>query len=96
MLKVNIKTNNNYRFFIPVPYSIFSVGCSIVTSNFFWNKINKAIVQQSTNNKSSYLPANNRAIRQMLKETIREVKSHRGLVLVEVNLQDGTKVKVTL
>ena len=96
MLKVNIKTNKSFRLFIPVPYLILHVGCSIVTSNFVWKKISKAIAEQSTKNKSSFLPTNNRAIRQMLKQTIREVESHRGLVLVEANLQDGTKVKVTL
>lgn len=80
----------NIRFFIPVPYGIINLVSMIITSKRINRLINKAI--EKGGSKYIYPEIN----RKDLKLLLQEFSKHKGLILVETKLKDGTEVKVKL
>jgi hypothetical protein len=87
MLQVKLKTNTA-RFSVPVPYTMLNLGISVVTS-----KMLNRLVNKWTQTKDFSLPPIDK---KALCSIIKELKNHKGLVLVEVKAKDGTEVKVKL
>jgi hypothetical protein len=96
MMKIKIKTSNKIAFSLPVPYTVLKAASSILASEKFKNQMHKWANQDSEH---KHVPA---AIfdtilnKQLMKEVIRELGNHKGIVLVDVRLHDGTEVMVKL
>ncbi len=89
MLKVKLKVNNK-RFSIPVPYAVLNIGSLLITSKRVNRLINKAIEKDGS--KFSFPQIERRD----LKPLLLGLSKHKGLVLVETKLKDGTEVEVKL
>lgn len=93
MLQIIVKTKD-VRFTIPIPYAILNVGISILSSEFLQQHIHKWTKEHLERKKlDCTIPL---IERKMLKPILKELKSHKGLLLVDVKAKDGTVVKVRL
>lgn len=89
MLKVKVKAKDK-RFSIPVPYAALNLVCLILTSKRINRLINKAIEKDGS---KFIFPE---IERKDLKPLLHGFSQHRGLILVETKLKDGTEVVVRL
>lgn len=97
MLKVKIKTDSNIKITVPVPYSILRLSSSLLTSRAVWQYVDKKWLAKHTDAANFPLdPANIEVLKKYIKLLIRELHNYKGLVLVDVRSQDGTKVLITL
>jgi hypothetical protein len=96
MIKINIQTDNKRKFTIPVPYSLLRVFGSLLSSKFLWRQANKWLNRQSEKTITSHVPLDPSMIKHYLNSIIKELQHQKGLVLVDVKLQDGTKVMIKL
>ncbi|QOR66964.1 hypothetical protein IM538_01960 [Cytobacillus suaedae] len=93
MIKVKVKTDKNHSFTIPVPLTVLRASGSILSSEWVWRKVSKQINQHTKYTINSDQP---KFIKPYLKQIVKELKYHRGLVLVDIKLKDGTSVMVRL
>lgn len=96
MMKINIQTDNKRKFTIPVPYSFLRIFGSLLSSKFLWRQANKWLNRQSEKTTVSLVPLDQNVIKHNLNFIIKELQHQKGLVLVDVKLQDGTKVMIKL
>ncbi|PLR89079.1 hypothetical protein [Bacillus sp. T33-2] len=97
MIKVKIKTDKNLRLNIPIPYAILKAGCSLLTSEMFLKNITKWANHHSEHKTNiSFIPLNSKLSKELVKQTIGELRCYEGLILVDVKLKDGTEVSVKL
>ena len=96
MMTVNIKTNHSRRFTIPVPYSFLYVFSSLLSSKFLWRQVDRWIQHRLGHTAFSIAPLDATMIKSFLSVVITELKQQRGLVIVDVTLQDGTQVMIRL
>ncbi|MFP3888638.1 hypothetical protein HPB58_11750 [Priestia filamentosa] len=89
MLKVKVKVKDK-RFSIPVPYAVLNLVSLIVTSKRINRLINKAIEKDGS---KFIFPE---IERKDLKLLLQGFSKHRGVILVETRLKDGTEVEVKL
>ena len=82
MMHVKVKSKD-VQFSIPVPYAILNIAISVC----FQQNANKWMKQDIK------IPPINKKI---LKPIVRELKNHKGIVLVDVKAKDGTEVKIKL
>ncbi|WP_432363496.1 hypothetical protein [Sporosarcina sp. UB5] len=82
------------RLFIPIPYMFLTFGIMILSSERLQKIINKWIVEQSKDKEKAFTmpPLDKKELRSI----VAELKSHRGLGLVNVIAKDGTEVIVKL
>ncbi|MEC1525339.1 hypothetical protein P9D43_25405 [Neobacillus niacini] len=93
MLYVKVKAKD-VRLTIPVPYALLTIFNSILSSKFVHQQANKWTREHFEKRKLDFsIPQLNK---EMLKPIIKELKHHKGIVLVDVKAKDGTEVKVTL
>lgn len=96
MMKIKIKPSNKTAFFLPVPYTILIAASSILSSKRVKNQMHKWANQDLEN---KHVPAaifDTLLNKQLMNEVIRELGKHKGTVLVDVRLHDGTEVIVKL
>ncbi|WP_078410612.1 hypothetical protein [Priestia abyssalis] len=96
MIKINIQTDNKRKFTIPVPYSFLRVFISLLSSKFLWRQANKWLNRQSEKTAAWPVSLDPSMIKHYLNPIIKELQHQKGLVLVDVKLQDGTKVTIKL
>jgi hypothetical protein len=96
MMKVKIQTDHKHRFTIPVPYSFLGIFSSLLSSKFLWRQANKWINHQAEYPVFSISPPDPKVIKHSLNSLIKELQYHKGLVIVDVKLEDGTEVRVQL
>ncbi|GAM14097.1 hypothetical protein [Mesobacillus selenatarsenatis] len=96
MLKIKIKTSNKIAFFLPVPYKIIKTASSILASKKFRNQMHKWANQDSKNKHVPDAIFDTILNKQLMNEMIRELSNHKGTVLVDAKLHDGTEVIVKL
>jgi len=96
MLKVKIKTNNNFYLTIPVPYLLFNILLNIIFSQLVWNRVAKEIAKQNTKGVFDLTRLDQYVIKKELKKFITELKRYRDLILIDLKAKDGTEVKVKL
>jgi len=96
MIKVKIRTSNNVKLSIPVPYSILKAGSFILGSKRVHQQIHKWANQDLNQKNIPILPFSALLNKQLLNEVIDELRDYKGIVLVDVKLQDGTEVFVRL
>jgi hypothetical protein len=96
MMKVKIQTDHKYRFTIPVPYSFLGIFGSLLSSKFLWRQANKWINYHLENPLFSTFPTDRKVVKHSLNSLIKELQYHKGLVIVDIQLEDGTKVRVQL
>ncbi|MDF2859053.1 MAG: hypothetical protein K0Q87_4904 [Neobacillus sp.] len=89
MLKVKVKVKNK-RFSIPVPYAVLNLASLVITSKRLNRIINKAMEKDGS--KFSFPKID----RKDLKPLLQGLSVHRGVILVETKLKDGTEVEVVL
>ncbi|MEH7353000.1 hypothetical protein V7150_05405 [Neobacillus drentensis] len=89
MLKVRVKLNEK-KFSIPVPYSVLNLFSFIITSKRVNGFINKAIEKDGS---KFIFP---QIERKDLMPLLKGLSNHKGLVLVDTKLKDGTEVEVKL
>jgi plasmid replication initiation protein len=93
MMHVKVKAKD-VRFTIPVPYAILTICNSILSSKFLHQQANKWTKEHFERKKLDFtIP---QIDKETLKPIIKELKNHKGLVLVDVKAKDGTEVKVKL
>lgn len=93
MIRVKVKTKG-VRFIIPVPYAVLNIVISIAMSKILQKQINKWTKEEFEKKKVDFtFPLIDK---EMLKPIVKELKNHKGIVLVDVKAKDGTEVKVTL
>ena len=93
MLYVKVKAKD-VRFTIPIPYTILNIGISILSSKSFYQHANKWTKEYfERKNLDFTFPLIDK---ETLKPIVKELKNHRGIVLVDVKAKDGTEVKVRL
>lgn len=93
MIKVKVKTDKNHSFTIPVPLAVLHASGSILSSEWVWRKVRKHINQHTKHTINLDHP---KFIKPHLKQLIKELRYHRGLVLVDIKLKDGTSVQIKL
>jgi hypothetical protein len=96
MIKVKIRTSNNVKLSIPVPYSILKAGSFILGSRRVHQQLHKWTYQDLERKNIPILPFSALLNKQLLNEVIDELRYYKGVVLVDVKLQDGTEVFVRL
>ena len=89
MLKVRVKLNEK-KFSIPVPYSVLNLFSYIISSKRVNGFINKAIEKDGS---KFIFP---QIERKDLLPLLKGLYNHKGLVLVDTKLKDGTEVEVKL
>lgn len=89
MLKVKLRIGGR-RFFIPVPYVLLNLVSMMMTSKWMIRLLNKSIASSET---AFIFPEIDR---KELKILLKEFSKHRGVVLVDAKIKEGTEVKVTL
>lgn len=89
MLKVKLKVEGK-RFSIPVPYAVLNLASLIVTSKKLNRLINKAIEK---NGSKFIMPE---IERKDLRPFLQEISKHKGVILVDTKLKDGTEVVVKI
>lgn len=93
MIHVKVKAKG-IRFIIPVPYAVLNIAISIATSKFLQKKLNEWTKEDFEKKKVDFtFPLIDK---KMLKPIVKELKKHKGIVLVDVKAKDGTEVKVRL
>lgn len=92
MIKVTILTKKNYYFVVPVPYFVLNCCGSLLSSHAFWKQVKKWTKQDSK--VSVWLPDS--LDKMTFKVLVSSLKAHKGLLLVDVKLNDNMKVKVKL
>ncbi|MFP5114044.1 hypothetical protein ACSU64_16885 [Bacillaceae bacterium C204] len=93
MLYVKVKAKD-VSFTIPIPYAILNIGISILSSKFIHQQANKWTKEHFERKKLDFsIPMIDK---KMLKPIVKELKNHKGTVLVDVKAKDGTEVKVRL
>lgn len=96
MIKIKVKTSNKIAFSLPIPYTILKAASSILSSRKFRNQLHKWANQDLEH---KHVPAalfDTLLNKQLVNEVIRELGKHKGTVLVDVRLHDGTEVLVKL
>ena len=96
MIKVKVQTNHKRRFTIPVPYVFLHIFRSFLTSKFLWDQINKQIQRQTKNDAFPKITIDPKIIKHFLSSVIDELQNYKGLVIVDVKLEDGTEVMVKI
>jgi hypothetical protein len=89
MINVKISTKDR-KFTVPVPYPLLNMLSGILTSKRMIRYANKAIEKDG---KTFKIPHINK---KDLKPLLKALSEHKGLILVETKLNDGTEVIVTL
>jgi hypothetical protein len=89
MIKVKIKIKER-KFSVPVPYSFLSIIGAILTSKSMLRMANKAIEKDGKTFKLPQLEKKD------IKPIVQALSDHKGLILVETKLADGTEVLVKL
>ncbi|MDC7768874.1 hypothetical protein [Priestia megaterium] len=93
MIHVKVKTKD-VRFSIPVPYALLNVAISVAFLKFIqkhavkWTK--EHFKRKGLNFTFPIIDKN------MLKPIVKELKKHKGMVLVDVKATDGTEIRVKL
>lgn len=95
MIKIKIKTSK-IAFFLPVPYTILKAASSILASKKFQNQMHKWSNQDFERKPIPAEVFNTLLNKQLMNEIIRELGKHKGTVLVDARLHDGTEVIVKL
>ncbi|WP_053366546.1 hypothetical protein [Bacillus sp. FJAT-27245] len=91
MLHLKVKAEG-VRFTLPIPFAILNMGISILSSKFFHQHASKWTKKYFETKKLDYsFPL---IEEKMLKPIVKELKNHKGIVLVDVKAKDGTEVKV--
>jgi hypothetical protein len=90
MMKVRIKAKGR-RIIIPVPYALLHLFIGVLTSKRILALANQSIEKKGK--KNFQIPELNR---NDLKSLLRELSNHKGLLLVETILKDGTEVTIRL
>ncbi|MGM9951321.1 MAG: hypothetical protein ACI33P_14410 [Lysinibacillus sp.] len=93
MMHVKVKTKEA-KFTIPIPYVFLNVLISILSSRFFQKKADKW-TKERFEGKSLDVPFP-LIDKKMLKPIVKELKNHKGTVLVDVKAKDGTEIRVRL
>lgn len=96
MIKVKVKTPNNINLSIPVPYVFLNAASSILTSEMLLKRFTKLANKHAEHQAISFIAFNHKLPKQLLKQILRELRQHKGLVLVDAKLKDGTEVLVRL
>lgn len=96
MIKVKIQTENKRRFSIPVPYSFMYLLSFLLSSEFLWRQINKWMKHQSGEKVFFVEFLHPKLIKHFLGSIIKELQHQKGLVIVDIKLQDGTQVIIKL
>jgi len=95
MMKVRVRSKGA-KFSIPIPYAFFHIAISILSLKRFQRNVNKWI-QDHYERKKQDVPFTFPQIdKQTLKPFAKELKKHKGLVLVDVKAKDGSEVKIRL
>jgi hypothetical protein len=93
MIHVKVKTKE-VRFSIPIPYALLNVAISIVSLKFFQQHVNKWTKEHFKRKELNFtFPLIDK---KTLKPIIKELKKHKGMVLVDVKAIDGTEIRVKL
>ncbi len=93
MLHLKVKAKD-VRFTIPIPYALLNIGISILSSKFLHQQANKWAKEHFERKKLDFtIPLIDK---ETLKPIVKELKKHKGIVLVDVKAKDGTEVKVRL
>jgi hypothetical protein len=93
MLHLKVKAKE-IRFTIPIPYAILNMGISILSSKFLHQQANKWTKEHFERKKLDFtIPLIDK---ETLKPIVKELKNHKGIVLVDVKAKDGTEIKVRL
>lgn len=84
-MRVYVRVNGSFRFFVPVPLGLAKAGLSLVKT---------PLIQK-------YIPEKNKKYIDMidfdsLKECLNILRHYKGLKLVEVRAKDGTEVTVII
>ncbi|MGV2940240.1 hypothetical protein AB5I83_11655 [Mesobacillus sp. LC4] len=96
MIKIKIKTPNKIAIFLPVPYTILKSSSSILASKKFQKQMHKWANQDLEHKPIPAALFNTLLNKQLMNEVIRELGNHKGTVLVDAKLHDGTVVHVKL
>lgn len=95
MMSVKVRSNK-VRLSIPIPYAFFNIAISILSSKRFQRRINKLIHENAERNKQDVPFIFPQIDKKALKPFAKELKKHKGLVLVDVRAKDGSEVKIRL
>ncbi|GGA48236.1 hypothetical protein [Psychrobacillus lasiicapitis] len=93
MISVKVKTEG-IRFSIPVPYLFINLGILLLSSEFLHKQMNKWIKESMKEKEMTFtIP---QLDKKELGKIVKELKSHRGLEIVDVQAKDGTEVFIRL
>lgn len=93
MIHVKVKTKEA-RFSIPIPYALLNVAISVAFSKFIQKHIDKWTKEHFKRKELNFtFPLIDKSV---LKPIVKELKKHKGMVLVDVKATDGTEVRVKL
>lgn len=93
MISVKVKTKG-VRFSLPVPYLFINLGILILSSEFLHKQMNKWIKGSMKEKEMTFtIP---QLDKKELGKIVKELKSHRGLEIVDVQAKDGTEVFIRL
>jgi plasmid replication initiation protein len=93
MLHIKVKSND-IRFTIPIPYPILNACISILSSKFFHQRLHHWTKEHFKKKQLDFTILD--IDRKALKPIYKELKKHRGLVLVDLKAKDGTEVVIGL
>ncbi|SUV23652.1 Uncharacterised protein [Priestia megaterium] len=93
MIYVKVKTKD-VRFSIPVPYALLNIAISVAFSKFIQKHAIKWTKEHFKRKGLNFtFPIIDKS---MLKPIVKELRKHKGMVLVDVKATDGTEVRVKL
>ena len=93
MISVKVKTKG-VRFSLPVPYLFINLGILLLSSEFLHKQMNKWIKESMKEKEMTFtIP---QLDKKELGKIVKELKSHRGLEIVDVQAKDGTEVFIRL
>ncbi len=93
MLYVKVK-DKQFRFTLLIPYPMVTFAISVLPAKFFDRHVSKrAQVYGKSKELDFTMPPIDKEI---LKTLVKELKNHKGTVLIDVKTKDGTEVKVRL
>ncbi|MEW8969973.1 MAG: hypothetical protein AB2411_05065 [Mesobacillus sp.] len=96
MMKIKIRTSNKIAFSLPIPYTVLKAASSILASEKFRNHMHKWADQDLEHRHVPVAIFDTILNKQLMNEMIRELGNHKGTVLVDARLHDGTEVMVKL
>lgn len=97
MMKVRVQVENRRQITVPLPFAFLRLIGAVVSSKFVWKQANRWVNYSKNKEYEKWLLAMDATmIRKIVRSFLAELKQHKGLVLVDVALEDGTKVKVQL